>query len=216
VKVMPIQKKVQAFTLLELVVVTLAVGILALVFFAPKNNRARARTKLQTCAVNLKAIGAAFGAWSLDHNDKRPMQVSTNQGGTLEVIDGPTAFLQFKALPNEFITPKVLNCPTDVRLAATTFGPGFSNTNVSYFVSINVDDTNPQMLLSGDRNLTNGVLPPNRILELTTNSLVGWTHELHNRMGNVLLVDGSVQQFSSSRLQQALCAPGVTNRLAIP
>jgi len=40
---------------------------------------------------------------------------------------------------------------------------------------------------------------------------------MHKNQGNVALADGSVQAFSSSRLQEVLSNTGVaTNRLAMP
>jgi prepilin-type processing-associated H-X9-DG protein len=48
--------------------------------------------------------------------------------------------------------------------------------------------------------------------KLATNRPAGWTHELHKLQGNIALADGSVQQFSRSRLNQL----GSTNRLALP
>ena len=91
---------------------------------------------------------------------------------------------------------------------------GLSNSNLSYFIGLDAQDTNPQMFLIGDRNLTNGPLPPNRILTLNTNFPVGWTRELHRYRGNIGLADGSVQQFSGSALSTA--CQSSTNRLAFP
>jgi prepilin-type N-terminal cleavage/methylation domain-containing protein len=53
-------------------------------------------------------------------------------------------------------------------------------------------------------------------LLLETNTQAGWTRELHNCQGNILLVDGSVQQVASSGLRRLLSASGATNRLAMP
>jgi len=51
----------------------------------------------------------------------------------------------------------------------------------------------------------------------TTNQPVGWTKEIHQQSGNLLLDDGSVQPVDSAGLQKALRDSGVaTNRLAIP
>jgi hypothetical protein len=79
------------------------------------------------------------------------------------------------------------------------------------------------MILGGDRNLTNGWPTTNRVLTVTPNTPVGWTHELHQFQGNVALSDGSVQQPTSLRLQQrasvALRSRPSTNatlRLAMP
>jgi len=110
----------------------------------------------------------------------------------------------------------VLTCPTDTRKPATDFGPALSNTNISYFVSLDAMDDQPQMILAGDRNITNGLAPQNGILVLTTNSLVGWNQEMHKGFGQVLLTDGSVQVASTAYLRQLLRNSGGTNRLAIP
>ncbi|HYT61936.1 MAG TPA: hypothetical protein VEL06_17280 [Haliangiales bacterium] len=46
---------------------------------------------------------------------------------------------------------------------------------------------------------------------------MGWTKEIHQQSGNLLLDDGSVQPVDSAGLQKALRDSGVaTNRLAIP
>ena len=72
------------------------------------------------------------------------------------------------------------------------------------------------MFLSGDRNLTNGLPVTNNVLYLATNRPTGWTRELHNCQGNVGLADGSVQQFSSSRLTDGVTNAGAANRLLMP
>ena len=109
---------------------------------------------------------------------------------------------------------------TDNRTPANDFLLTLSNTNVSYFLGVDAVDTYPQMLLSGDRNIANGPLPPNRVLSITTNTpidAVRWGTDMHKNQGNVAMADGSVQAFSSARLREALANTGVaTNRLAMP
>ena len=122
----------------------------------------------------------------------------------------------FQAMSNLLADPKVLVCPSDIWLPAANLGSGLSNTNLSYFLGLDVQDTNPQMVLTGDRNLTNGPLPPDRILVLNTNFPLGWTREMHHYQGNIGLADGSVQQYSNSRLTEALRNASFTNRLAMP
>jgi prepilin-type processing-associated H-X9-DG protein len=122
-------------------------------------------------------------------------------------------------MSNELSTPKLLICPSDTRVAAKDFGLGFSITNLSYFLSLDAEETYPGMFLSGDRNLTNGLPIQNGILVLPPNRPVGFTHELHNGQGNIALADGSVQGWTSSRLSDGLVgspAMGMTNRLAMP
>jgi prepilin-type processing-associated H-X9-DG protein len=134
----------------------------------------------------------------------------------MDYIETGEVFRHFQTMSNEFANPKVLICPSAVRVPAKDLFTGFSNTNISYFVGIDARDSNPQMFLSGDRNLTNGPLTSNRILVITPNSPAGWTHEMHSFQGNIGLADGSVQQYSTARLAEGLRNSEATNRLAIP
>ncbi|HWY74380.1 MAG TPA: hypothetical protein VN281_02120 [Verrucomicrobiae bacterium] len=86
---------------------------------------------------------------------------------------------------------------------------------MSYFLELDADETEPAMLLAGDRNVTNGAPLINGILTLTTNRPTGWTSAIHRVNGNVALGDGSVQQLSSARLRDAVAATG-TNAILIP
>jgi hypothetical protein len=72
--------------------------------------------------------------------------------------------------------------------------------------------------LAGDRNLSlNNTAVNAGLVSFTSNSLVGWTKEMHVNQGNILLNDGSVQQWSSMRLDKWIKQSGqTTNRLAIP
>jgi len=99
--------------------------------------------------------------------------------------------------------------------------PYTNDLNCSYFVGVDANDTQPQMFLTGDHNLGYGANPPNSPFQpagpnqyyavaLGTNfpanntQLVGWLDTMHSKQGNVGLADGSVQQFSRSRLQEGL------------
>lgn len=201
-----------AFTLIEL----LAILVIILLFVAlalPAMHRAKERAKRITCTSNLKIIGVSFKLWALDHSNQFPTRVSKAFGGSQQASE---AFRHFQVLSNELVSPLIVICPADTRRPAKSFSPSFSNSNVSYFVALDVMDDQPQMFLAGDRNITNGMPPQNGILTFTTNGLVGWTHDLHKEVGQVLLVDGSVQQASSSYLRQLLRNSGGTNRLEMP
>jgi prepilin-type N-terminal cleavage/methylation domain-containing protein/prepilin-type processing-associated H-X9-DG protein len=154
-------------------------------------------------------------------------------------------WMHFAALSNELSTPKIVVCPSDQRTESTTFAsnvvasattknviPFNSNKNVSYFVGLDADETKPQCFLSGDRNIICPTATPARndtktsiIANLGTNHVstpapgVGayYTNTMHNLQGNVAMGDGSVQQFSSSRLKEALRnTDDAVNRLAFP
>jgi prepilin-type processing-associated H-X9-DG protein len=119
-------------------------------------------------------------------------------------------------MSNELSTPKILVCPADNRTAAASFAR-LENQNVSYFVGLNAEETRSQMLLTGDRNVTNGLSPMRSVLELRPEIPAGWTEALHNGQGNVGLSDGSVQQVSIPGLQQMLKHTGdSTNWVALP
>jgi prepilin-type processing-associated H-X9-DG protein len=218
-------------TVLELLIVIGCLSILAALLLPalarPKSNVNRGR-----CIYNLKGIGLSFRTWALDNRDKYPMQVSVTNGGTMELVSRGIAFPHFLVMSNELSTPKVLVCPEEIDskvIAASTFAqivPGnFSNTipftndnNLSYFVGVDADPSQPAALLSGDKNLMiNNAAAIHGLQSIGTNTAVEWLRPRHNGGGNICLADGSVQQVDSKGLRALLLSSGVvTNRLAIP
>src|SRR6266581_4090075 len=75
--------RIAAFTLLELLVVISIIVILAALLL-PALARTKAKANRIACLNNLKQIGAAFHLFAHEHGDKFTMEVSTNQGGSLE------------------------------------------------------------------------------------------------------------------------------------
>lgn len=181
--------------------------------------QARQRSGSICCNCNLKNIGLSFRVWEGDHGDKYPMQTSVTNGGTMELANGSTAWINFAVMSNELATPNILICPEDkTRIFATNFTTDFSNSKISYFVSLDASSDQPEMFLSGDENFAVGDVPiKSGLLELSTNISVTWTTARHKFIGNIGLADGSVQQITTTNLQQAIQSTGVaTNRLAIP
>lgn len=98
--------------------------------------------------------------------------------------------------------------------------PFNSNANISYFIGLDADETRPQMFLSGDFNIratspANPARTPDgngyvndQIVTLgrvhQANNGAEWGEGVHQAQGNISLGDGSVQQYSSSRLKEAL------------
>jgi len=207
--------KREALTLIELLVVIGIFGVL-LAVFRPALWRRSVRAPRITCTNNLKQIGLAFRIFAKDHHDKFPMEIPTRDGGTKEIVEFGLVVPHMLVMSNELSVPKVLICPSDRRPAASDFGQ-LRDGHISYFVGLDASQSHPQSLLAGDRNITNGSPGNDRILILTINQPVSWTKTVYQHAGNVALSDGSVQQFNSGRLQQALRDSGVaTNRLAIP
>jgi len=182
----------------------------------PALASAKRKAKRINCVNNLKQDGLAFRLWEGDNGDKYPMAVSTNKGGTMEYAEDGNAFRHFQVMSNELSTPKILVCPADDRTPAANFAK-LKNKNVSYFVGLNAEETRPQMLLTGDRNITNGIAPEHSILKLVPDQPAGWTEDLHNGQGNVGLADGSVQQVTIDSLRNAIKnSADATNRIALP
>jgi len=221
-------------SLLDLLFMLIAVAVVVMVFF-PMVAKRTTRSSRIGCVNNLKQVGLSFRWWLGDNDDKFPAQVSTNAGGVKELVASGAVYPHFVAISNELGTPKILLCPHDAaRLPATNF-VSLRDTNISYFVVPEADETIPEMWLSGDRNLATNTVPLKAGLFLMpTNRVMSWTAQLHQHGGNVVFADGSVQQLNSRKLHEsatnALGAyyatnaprayygtePKVTFRLAIP
>ena len=206
----------KAFTLVELLVIVVTLVLLAACLL-PALAMAKAKSKRINCASNLKQVGMSFRVWPSDSSDTFQMGRSVTNGGTMEWVTGGEVWPHFLVMSNELNAPKILVCPADKRKPATSWAT-FSRNNISYFVGLDAEETQPQMFLSGDSNLeVDGKTVGSGLLNLRTNSTVGWTAARHIRQGNIALADGSVQQYRSTKLRQALANTGVaTNRLAIP
>jgi hypothetical protein len=98
---------------------------------------------------------------------------------------------------------------------------------------VDAQETYPQMFLTGDHNLGSGNPPstaycaapavygPSYAVSLGTNFppanlSVGWMDNMHSRMGNVGLTDGSVQGYNRFGLQSALQNTGDAGLVANP
>ena len=245
-----LRKKIGAFTLLELLVVIAIIAILAALLL-PALARAKAKAQRISCANNLKQVGLAMRTFAIDNDGNMPMSLAGAAGGASEDIGTRVvsttqtgsrgACKMFLAASNELSTPKILFCPseyeTQTRQAATSFAPintgsvastiPYTNdNNISYFIGVDAQETQPQMFLTGDHNLGGNANPPTTAYAVagassvfqslgtnfTANQGPAWMDNMHSKQGNVGLADGSVQGFSRSRLQEALKNSGDTGR----
>jgi competence protein ComGC len=208
----------RAFTFKDLLVV-LAVVALLVALLLPALSRLKYRANGTCCTCHLEQISLSFRLWSGDHNDRFPMQFYTNDSGTMMFADQTNAFRYFQMMSNELSSPVILACPNDDRRHALDFDH-LSNTNISYFIGLDADETQAAMFLVGDRNLTtNGAPVPAGIATIKSTDKLGWTTKLHRSLGNVALCDGSAQELTSAALTTAYSHSGLgTNvmRLLIP
>ncbi len=206
-----------AFTIWDLLIVVVTLALLCLLLpMYPACGGKTARPRIG-CASNLKQIGLGLRVWSEDHGEKFPMAVSKNTGGSLEFAESGQVFRHFLAISNELSSPGVLTCPSEkTRKRATNFAE-FSNRNLSYFLGLDALEAQPQMLLSGDRNLSTNGRIMSGLLDLRNTTNIAWTDDIHRRCGNIGLGDGSAALATTSQLQQQ--ASRTTNspaRIAIP
>jgi len=175
------------------------------------------------------------------------MQISTNQGGSYEfmppsALAASSIWRHYRPMSNELVFPTPLVCPTDARTMATSWAltaatagagkiPFNMNQNISYFVGLDAMEIFPEMLLGGDRNVTNntpsvidvfrtGATAQIGFLGMNwanTNVGPGWNNRLHQYAGNIVLGDGSVRRINASELKAQLKISGdSSNRVAAP
>ena len=226
-----ILKQNKAFTLIELLVVIAIIAILAALLL-PALAAAKRKAQRINCISNIKQVGIAFRLWEGDNGDRYPMNVSTTYNGAKEKVASANSTVGtstatfgltnvFVVMSNELSTPKVLFCPSDnIRSTTTNFTAlNSNNQNMSYFICGDAAETYPQMILDGDRNIGTSATqnsPANNTNTITTPATFVWPQganwyawtavDMHLRVGNIGMADGSAQQVTVAGLQTALGA----------
>jgi prepilin-type N-terminal cleavage/methylation domain-containing protein/prepilin-type processing-associated H-X9-DG protein len=191
---------VRAMSLIELLCVIAIITLLAALLL-PALGQATARARRIQCIDHLHQVGVGFVNFANEHDGHFPMAVPASAGGSLELARGGYllpgdfyfSYQHFQVASNELVTPKLMVCPADTRVPATSFAT-LSNANLSYFIGVNAEFARPTSILAGDRNLTNDYAAPSSLIRLGQNHSLRWTEELHRFKGNLLYSDGHVEQ----------------------
>jgi hypothetical protein len=182
----------------------------------PARIRVHGSANRISCVNNLKELETAYRIWANDHHDRFPASESVTDGGWREFFTNPNqgflCWTNYVIMEKEMgQSTKVILCPSDQRKPADTFSNLFSNSNISYFVGVSADQSQPQTLLAGDRHLGRGIKPGDDYgfspenglgndVAIQTNSKadpVGWSLKMHSASntagaGNILLSGGNV------------------------
>ncbi len=216
--------RVRAFTAKELIVIVAVITLLgALVIEAVLHSK---RVGLRTtCASNQKQIALSFKMFAGNCKQEFPVEYFKNRAYRFpsNFNYNRPAWEYFRLASNELGTARILICPKDVLRRAnavkeftnTVDGlahPTRQNNSISYFLGMSAEETKPNTLAVGDRNLALDSSiqfyssPGEVAVDVASNSV--WRSSskepFHKDEGFYALSDGSVQRADNSRLQEAL------------
>ena len=239
-------RRTHAFSLVEVMVVVAVIAIISAVFLS-KHARDRDRARRISCIGSLKITSMGLRLFANDADGAYPFQFlsrPTNSmmfGSAFKTNDPGELWKLIQVAQNDIASARVPICPGDrpwrpADSFLTAGLPGeFAHTNsrlnaLSYFLSPDADESDPSLILMGDRYLTTD---PETSSERKTSFLFGqqdvssgaslekqvrWISTVHQGGGNAAFMDGSVQQLTTAKLREAIVnqPAGRANRIWLP
>ena len=207
----------RAFTRVELCAGLAAAALLALLAL-PALASSQSRGQVAQCLNNLRLMGRAMQMWGSDNNSMLPpwrLRAASDGGGTVPPQGrSPATWFEYAYLSNQLVTPRILACPSDTGvLEARDFGqfisPSYRGNAVSYFINLHTSFDNPGAALFGDRNLRLEATGAacyfanyNNVLQFS--AATAWTNGVHEKIGDLVTMDGGAALTGTPELQSAL------------
>ena len=151
--------------------------------------------------------------WANDNDDRFPWFIDVAKarplakGGSLNSDDWTD---HFRVASNELNNPKILYCPTDKNKSpATSWHSMDGNQHISFFVGLDAEESKPQTILSGDRNVYDasvGISDLNWTASIMGSIMATWDNTMHEHKGYIVLSDGSVQHTTTQQLRDHISA----------
>ena len=216
-----------AFTKLELIVVVVVVFLGVFVFMSALNSE-KGKSPRVNCTSSLKQTALAFVLWSNDNgtgpdSPRYPTRLHEVLGTSTEPADNRQMVDTFVAISTQLYTPRLLICPGDKKRKPAESFKGLTTRNISYFLAMDLNATNANQVLLGDRDVAvNKTQAAPGILRVSDPDAISWAGVIHGRKegvgGNVALIDGSAHQVTSKGLRDLLPYNGFANnnRFLIP
>lgn len=243
------KEKVSGFTLIELVVVICVVCILAAMLLPANGGKSKAMQincahNLKDIGESFAAWKidhqgqfpmqvsvATGGSMELISNGSAIAHFLTLTNSKLQFVGGGTRYFsrdgtnvsESYSFTNYGMNPRFLVCPSDRFRRENNFKTSITDstdTNISYFITLNTSFHYSGSILAGDRNLqANGQPIKPGLFVPEEDTVVSWSPELHSSLhgGNILFIDGHTAFIRSNKLNSVFQNQRVQNiRLAIP
>ncbi|MEO7932499.1 MAG: type II secretion system protein [Chthoniobacterales bacterium] len=188
----PLRRQRQtAFTLIELMVVIVIIGVLAAILL-PVMSKMRVKANTTKCAANLRQIGTGFILYAADNNGKFPAQAGTVSNFMIDPAKSFARSVDGYLQPGStgIIASPVWNCPNSIPKRTDT------QTSLSYCMNRNLQDKSTLSLVSPSKIVLLRHTGPNLTASLVVTDNGGLIYSDAGKKYNYLFADIHVELLS--------------------